>query len=137
MKAGTAQKLVLNMISTTAMIRSGKVYSNLMVDLQASNEKLKVRALRIIQLATGCSRDEAEEALGDRRRAKPAIVMILAGCSAEEAHRLLEEAGRFCPPGAGARRGAVEEPGLRSKLALGASARFGAGPKVQEQREAS
>lgn len=96
MKAGTAQKLVLNMISTTAMIRSGKVYSNLMVDLQASNEKLKVRALRIIQLATGCSRDEAEEAFrATGGRAKPAIVMILAGCSAEEAHRLLEEAGGF------------------------------------------
>lgn len=96
MKAGTAQKLVLNMISTTAMIRSGKVYSNLMVDLQASNEKLKVRALRIIHLATGCSRAQAEEAFrATGGRVKPAIVMLLAGCSAEEANRLLEQAGGF------------------------------------------
>lgn len=96
MKAGTAQKLVLNMISTTAMIRIGKAYSNLMVDLQATNEKLKVRSLRIIQLATGCSKERAEEAFrATDGRAKPAIVMILADCSAAQAARLLEKAGGF------------------------------------------
>lgn len=96
MKAGTAQKLVLNMISTTSMIRTGKVYSNLMVDLQATNEKLNTRALRIIQLATGCSKAQAEEAFrAAGGRAKPAIVMILTGCSADQAVRLLEEAGGF------------------------------------------
>lgn len=96
MKAGTAQKLVLNMLSTTAMIRSGKVYSNLMVDLQATNEKLRVRALRIIHMATGCSPGEAERAFQEAGgRVKPAIVMILAGCSAAEANALLEEAGGF------------------------------------------
>jgi len=96
MKAGTAQKLVLNMLSTTAMIRSGKAYSNLMVDLQAANDKLKVRALRIIRLATGCTQQEAEEAFrATKGRAKPAIVMLLAGVGAEKAEALLEEAGGF------------------------------------------
>lgn len=96
MKAGTAQKLVLNMLTTTAMIRSGKVYSNLMVDLQATNEKLKVRALRIIRLATGCSPKEAEEAFwAAGGRAKPAIVMLLTGLDASKAQALLDEAGGF------------------------------------------
>ena len=96
MKAGTAQKMVLNMLSTTAMIRMGKVYSNLMVDLQASNEKLVARAVRIVRLATGCSEEAAIEAF--RRSggsAKKAIVMVAAGCDAEEAQALLEEAGGF------------------------------------------
>lgn len=92
MKAGTAQKLVLNMLSTAAMIRLGKVYSNLMVDLQPTNEKLRDRAVRIVELATGASRQEAARAL-DAAGLKPkaAIVMLLAGCSAEEASRLLGE----------------------------------------------
>lgn len=96
MKAGTAQKLVLNMLSTTAMIRSGKAYSNLMVDLQASNEKLIARAVRIIQLATGCPKEEAEEAFrAAKGRAKPAIVMLLAGVGPDEAEALLDEARGF------------------------------------------
>ena len=63
LKAGTATKLVLNMLTTTTMIKLGKVYSNLMVDVQATNEKLRARALRIVQEATGCTEREAQFAL--------------------------------------------------------------------------
>ena len=64
MKAGTATKMVLNMLSTGAMVRLGKTYGNLMVDVQATNEKLVERSLRIVQAITGCSREEARTALG-------------------------------------------------------------------------
>ncbi|MDR1389671.1 MAG: N-acetylmuramic acid 6-phosphate etherase [Treponema sp.] len=92
MKAGTAQKLVLNMLSTIAMIRTGKVYKNLMVDLKPVNQKLITRAIRIVKEATGCSREEAEhtfELAG--RQSKSAIVMIRLGVSREKAETLLEE----------------------------------------------
>lgn len=92
MKAGTAQKLVLNMISTTSMIKLGKVYNNLMVDLKPVNKKLVRRSKRIIALATGCSWEEAEaafEAAGERP--KVAIVMLLLGISAEEAAAQLKD----------------------------------------------
>lgn len=96
MKAGTAQKLVLNMLTTTTMIRLGKVYSNLMVDLQASNAKLVDRAVRIVQLATGCTPQQATESLERAGgRAKTAIVMALVGCDKTVAERLLNEAGGF------------------------------------------
>ena len=90
MKSGTAEKLVLNMISTVAMIKLGKVYGNLMVDLRATSEKLRQRSVRIIMLATACGRAEARRLL---RRAqgsvKVAIVMNLAGVDREGALSLL------------------------------------------------
>lgn len=96
MKAGTAQKMVLNMLSTTAMVKSGKAYGNLMVDLAPTNVKLVARAQRIIELATGCDTATAKEALeAAGNRAKVAIVMIEAGCSAGDAERFLEQASGF------------------------------------------
>jgi N-acetylmuramic acid 6-phosphate etherase len=91
LKAGTAQKMILNMISTGAMVGIGKVYQNLMVDVQQTNEKLVSRALNITMDACGCSREEASSALssadGD---VKCAIVMILAGVDVREARARLE-----------------------------------------------
>lgn len=96
MKAGTAQKMVLNMLTTGAMIGLGKVYSNLMVDVQATNAKLKERAKRIVTLATGVSQNQAEEVLlAANGSAKLAIIMILADVSAEEAAQLLKGAHGF------------------------------------------
>jgi N-acetylmuramic acid 6-phosphate etherase len=92
MKAGTAQKLVLNMITTAAMIRLGKVYNNLMVDLTPVNKKLVIRSRRIIRLATGCDEAEAERAFeASGRRPKTAIVMVLLGIESTEAENLLAE----------------------------------------------
>ena len=89
LKAGSAQKLVLNMISTAVMINLGKTFGNLMVDLQIANEKLRNRAVRIIQAATNCDSIAAEQALLDSgNQVKVAIVMILLGLprtAAEEA----------------------------------------------------
>jgi N-acetylmuramic acid 6-phosphate etherase len=91
MKSGTAQKLVLNMISTAAMIRMGKVYNNLMVDLRPVNSKLIRRSVRLIRLATGCGEAEASRAFeASARKPKTAIVMVLLGLGREEAERLLE-----------------------------------------------
>ncbi len=85
MKAGTAQKMVLNMLSTGTMIKLGKVYGNLMVDVKATNEKLSERALRIVMAAAGCKRKEAEEALMKAGgQAKLAILIALTGCSPAE-----------------------------------------------------
>jgi N-acetylmuramic acid 6-phosphate etherase len=96
LKAGTAQKLVLNMLTTATMIRRGKVYSNLMVDVQATNRKLVERAKRIVSLATGATREQAEFAIEQAGgSAKVAIVMILADLSAEEAMVRLEQANGF------------------------------------------
>lgn len=78
LKSGTAQKLVLNMISTITMVRLGKTYGNLMVDLQISNEKLQDRAIRIICKATDCTEAEAKAALiASDHQVKTAILMIL------------------------------------------------------------
>lgn len=86
MKAGTAQKLILNMLTTGAMIRSGKVYGNLMVDVEATNAKLVQRQTNIVVEATGVSTEEAEAALNDcGRHCKTAILMLLAGIDADEA----------------------------------------------------
>ncbi|KIS42755.1 N-acetylmuramic acid 6-phosphate etherase [Kosakonia radicincitans] len=96
MKAGTAQKLVLNMLTTGAMIRSGKVYGNLMVDVEATNLKLVQRQINIVMEATGCTRDIAEQALKDcGGRCKTAIVMVLGQLSAEQATHLLADNGGF------------------------------------------
>lgn len=91
LKAGTVQKLVLNMISTGCMVQIGKVYENLMVDVQQTNEKLVVRGQNIVMEATGCTREEAVSALAEADgHVKCAIVVILLGCSAQEAERRLE-----------------------------------------------
>ncbi|HXF82423.1 MAG TPA: N-acetylmuramic acid 6-phosphate etherase, partial [bacterium] len=94
MKAGTAQKMILNMISTAAMVRLGKVYSNLMVDLAPVNEKLRERARRIVAAAAGVSPAQAAGALeAAGGRVKTAIVMAVRGCTAEEADAALARAG--------------------------------------------
>ena len=96
LKAGTCQKLILNMISTAAMVSCGKAYSNLMVDVDPCNEKLVVRARKIVMEATGCDEAAAAEALSQAdNHPKTAITMILAGCGAEEARVRLEKAGGF------------------------------------------
>lgn len=93
LKAGTAQKLALNMLSTGAMIRLGRTYGNLMVDLQASNEKLAARAERIVGEATGCAGDRAADLLAMAEgNVKVAILMELAGLDAGEARTRLERA---------------------------------------------
>lgn len=94
LKAGSAEKLVLNMISTGAMVLIGKVYQNLMVDLVQSNGKLRARAVSIVCSATGCSEGEAGAALDlASGSAKTAIVMLLTGCDAAEAAALLRKGG--------------------------------------------
>jgi len=94
MKAGTAQKLVLNMLTTASMIRMGKVYGNLMVDVQATNKKLVERSTRIVCLATGVSREKAEAAIVEARGSvKVAVTLLLTGISAVEAQELLVQAG--------------------------------------------
>jgi len=94
LKAGTAQKLVLNTISTVAMIRLGKTYGDLMVDVQATNEKLRERVRRIVRQATGASEDEADRALEEAQgSAKVAIVSLLAGIDAAAARARLDVAG--------------------------------------------
>lgn len=93
MKSGTAQKMVLNMLSTGAMIKLGKVYGNLMVDVKPSNEKLVRRCVTIVCSAAECSEAEAVEALEKcGYRPKVAIVMILRGVDAESARRMLDDA---------------------------------------------
>jgi len=96
LKSGTAQKLVLNMISTGAMVKIGKVYQNLMVDMQATNVKLVDRACRMVCQATGCEREEAERALRQTAyEVKTAILMVLSGVDATKAATLLAEHGGF------------------------------------------
>ncbi|NBM53681.1 N-acetylmuramic acid 6-phosphate etherase [Proteus sp. G2669] len=92
MKAGTAQKLILNMITTGAMIKIGKVFGNLMVDVEATNAKLVERQIRIVMQATECERTIAEEALSQcHRHCKTAILMILANVDAPQATQMLNQ----------------------------------------------
>ena len=92
MKAGTAQKLILNMLSTGSMILMGKVYGNLMVDLQCTNNKLKARARSILMEASGCDGETADKLLAQSHGAvKPAILMHLAGVDYETAMQKLKE----------------------------------------------
>jgi N-acetylmuramic acid 6-phosphate etherase len=94
LKAGTAQKLILNAISTVTMVRLGKTFGNLMVDVVASNAKLRSRARRIVQLAANASPDEAESALeAARGDVKVAIVSLLAGVTIDDARIRLKVAG--------------------------------------------
>ena len=91
LKAGTVQKLILNMISTGSMVQVGKVYQNLMVDVQQTNEKLVTRAQNIVMTATECTRDEAIAALEQAEgHVKTAVVMIMAGLDAAGAVQALE-----------------------------------------------
>ena len=93
LKAGTAQKMILNMISTGSMAGIGKVYQNLMVDVQQSNEKLMIRARNITMEATGCTAEEAERVLkAAGGYVKKAILMILRECDSREADKALEKA---------------------------------------------
>lgn len=93
LKSGTAQKMVLNMLSTGSMIRLGKVYGNLMIDVKVTNQKLAQRARRIVTQVTGISEDEAARLLVQtHNEAKPAIVMALLGVSAAEARARLDAA---------------------------------------------
>ena len=94
MKSGTAQKMVLNMLSTGAMIKLGKVYGNLMVDVKPSNQKLVNRCQRIVSSAAEVDEDAARDALDQcGYRPKTAIVMLRLGVGAEEAKNLLEQSG--------------------------------------------
>ena len=94
LKAGTAQKTVLNMISTITMIRLGKTFGNLMVDLRASNEKLRDRARRIVVQATGVDRKRVDKVLVEAKgEVKVAIVMVLAGLDAAKARQQLAAHG--------------------------------------------
>jgi N-acetylmuramic acid 6-phosphate etherase len=108
LKAGTATKLVLNMITTGAMERIGKTYGNRMIDLQPTNEKLRIRTRRILREVAGISDAEAAAYLElNSGRLKPALVCALTGVSAEEARTLLERSGgqvRDSVRAAGARR---------------------------------
>ncbi|MBQ4867736.1 N-acetylmuramic acid 6-phosphate etherase [Priestia megaterium] len=91
MKAGTAQKLVLNMLTTASMIQIGKVYSNLMVDVQPTNDKLVQRAKNIIEELTGVSPEEAAESLQTYKTPKAAILAFLTATEGDEVHRLLDK----------------------------------------------
>jgi N-acetylmuramic acid 6-phosphate etherase len=108
MKAGTAQKLVLNMITTAAFVRMGKVYENMMVDLRATSRKLVDRSRRTVAIVTGVDPDTATRAIADAGGSvKTAIVMLKLGCGRAEAERRLTDAGGFvraalAPPGPGA-----------------------------------
>jgi N-acetylmuramic acid 6-phosphate etherase len=96
MKSGTAQKLVLNMITTAAMIRLGKVYENMMIDLQMTNLKLRERAKRIVMTATGIPYDEANDFLNiSDFHVKTALIMIKANVSKEEARQRLKKSNGF------------------------------------------
>ena len=96
LKAGTAQKLVLNMISTASMIGVGKTYQNLMVDVKPTNEKLIERSKQIIMEATGCCYEEACKKFEESgRECKVAIIMILLSCSKDQAKDKLVKSGGF------------------------------------------
>jgi N-acetylmuramic acid 6-phosphate etherase len=96
MKSGTAQKLILNMLTTTAMIRMGKVYENMMIDLRITNKKLSERSKKTIMAITGISYQEAENSLiHSDGHVKTALVMILAGVPLKEAKARLKLSGGF------------------------------------------
>lgn len=113
MKSGTAQKLVLNMLTTCAMIQMGKVYGNLMVDLRPTNRKLRDRARRIIGYATGVDRDTAGKYLGKSGgNTKLAILMIRTGLDSSAAREVLESAG-------GKLKRAIQQAGERRAQSAG------------------
>ncbi len=106
MKAGTAQKMILNMLSTGAMIRLGKVYGNLMVDLKVTNRKLAGRACRLVQQLAGVDEARAQELLAQaNNEVKAAVVMRRRGVELAEARKLLDDAG-------GHLRQVIDEPSV-------------------------
>ncbi|PTQ56640.1 MAG: N-acetylmuramic acid 6-phosphate etherase [Candidatus Carbobacillus altaicus] len=99
LKAGTAQKMVLNMLSTASMVLLGKTYKNLMIDLRPLNDKLIERARRMLMMLTGVSYAEAAQALSTAdRQVKVALVMLLTGMTADEARARLRDTGGFVRP---------------------------------------
>ena len=119
LKAGTAQKLVLNTLSTVSMIRLGKTYGNLMVDVAATNEKLRERVRSIVRVATGAEAEQADEALeAAGGSAKVAIVSLLAGVDAAAARERLASSARQRAGGAAVRLG-VEAALVDGKLVPG------------------
>lgn len=96
LKSGTAQKMVLNMLSTGIMVRLGKTYGNLMIDVRPTNAKLRVRAVRLLRQLSGLSEADVQQLLiASGWEVKTGLVMAKLGCSAEEARRRLAEAGGF------------------------------------------
>lgn len=96
MKAATAHKLILNMITTTSMIKIGKVYENLMVDVKVSNQKLKERAENILSIITGITNEQAKKVLKKSNyEVKPAIIMVKTGVHFTEAKQLIQQANGF------------------------------------------
>ncbi|NMP23910.1 N-acetylmuramic acid 6-phosphate etherase, partial [Sulfobacillus sp. DSM 109850] len=94
LKAGTAEKMVLNMLSTGSMVGLGKTYRNLMVDMRPTNRKLRNRAIQIVSLATGVGREQAKQLLIHAQgRVKVAVAMQVLGTSAREATKRLQECG--------------------------------------------
>jgi len=92
MKAGTATKLVLNTLTTAVMIKLGKVYGNLMVDLNATNEKLRDRSIRIVMELIGCNRSQASSLLKRAKgKVKPAVVMHYRNTTLAGAQRILTQ----------------------------------------------
>jgi N-acetylmuramic acid 6-phosphate etherase len=89
MKSGTAQKMVLNIISTATMIRLGKVYENLMIDVAPSNDKLRARAIGIIRTITDADAEKAKQALDAYGSVKAAAFALLTGASGDEVHSAL------------------------------------------------
>jgi len=111
MKAGTAQKLVCNMLTTASFVRVGKVYENMMVDLLANSQKLVERGRRTVMTVTGCDYQQAAHAIeAAGKSVKTAVVMLKLGCTREEAERRLAEADGFV-------RGALGEAGAGSSRA--------------------
>lgn len=109
LKSGTAQKLVLNMLTTASMIRIGKSYENLMVDLSVSNAKLAARATRMLAEVAGCSTEDAEKYLAEAgNNVKLAILMALTGMNATDARAALDGADGFL------RRAAADHPRIAS-----------------------
>ena len=120
LKAGTAQKLVLNTLSTVSMIRLGKTFGNLMVDVSATNEKLRARVRRIVGSATGAAPEQVERALSSAEGdAKVAIVSLLAGIDSSEARAKLEAAGPEHSIGAASMRLGVESALVDGHLVRG------------------
>lgn len=96
LKSGTAQKMILNMLSTGVMVRLGKTYGNLMIDLRPTNGKLRVRAARLLRQASGITEEQSQALLeASAWEVKTALVMAKLGCSASEARAKLAEAGGF------------------------------------------
>ena len=93
MKAGTAQRIAMNLLSSVLMIRMGRVYEGLMVDVQASNKKLEKRSEQMLRHLTGRSAEEARAALADADGSVKLAVLLLHGCRPEDAKVLLERSG--------------------------------------------